>query len=209
MHQIKHVVRYIGRMMLLVAAPRFAFSQVSEGQLRKSKVMINSTSHRAFPRGNWDPSPHRATSGPDYVITCRGTVYPWHCDHMGHMNVMWYTGKFDEASWQLLSSLGLTRARFRKDGIGMVSVEQHTEFKRELRAGDLITIRSAVLEVKGKSLRLRHEMSNDETGELAATTIIVGVHIDATLRKARPMPLDVRERAVAMIEQARGEVMAV
>jgi len=31
-------------------------------------------------------------------ITYRGLVYPWHCDHMGHMNVMWYTGKFDEAS---------------------------------------------------------------------------------------------------------------
>jgi acyl-CoA thioesterase FadM len=26
-------------------------------------------------------------------------VYPWHCDHMGHMNVMWYVGKFDEATW--------------------------------------------------------------------------------------------------------------
>jgi acyl-CoA thioester hydrolase len=46
------------------------------------------------------------------IITYRGVVYPWHCDHMGHMNVMWYTGKFDEACWQLLSMLGLTQARF-------------------------------------------------------------------------------------------------
>ena len=30
------------------------------------------------------------------ILTYRGTVYPWHCDHMGHMNVMWYVGKFDE-----------------------------------------------------------------------------------------------------------------
>jgi acyl-CoA thioesterase FadM len=28
------------------------------------------------------------------VETYRGAVYPWHCDHMGHMNVMWYVGKF-------------------------------------------------------------------------------------------------------------------
>jgi acyl-CoA thioester hydrolase len=21
--------------------------------------------------------------------TYRGTVYPWQCDHVGHMNVMW------------------------------------------------------------------------------------------------------------------------
>ena len=30
------------------------------------------------------------------VETYRGAVYPWHCDHVGHMNVMWYVGKFDE-----------------------------------------------------------------------------------------------------------------
>jgi acyl-CoA thioester hydrolase len=31
-------------------------------------------------------------------LTYRGTVYPWQCDHIGHMNVMWYVGKFDEAT---------------------------------------------------------------------------------------------------------------
>ena len=36
--------------------------------------------------------------------TCRGTVYPWQCDHMNHMNVMWYVGKFDEATWNLTAS---------------------------------------------------------------------------------------------------------
>ena len=30
--------------------------------------------------------------------TYRGTVYPWQCDHVGHMNIMWYVGKFDEAT---------------------------------------------------------------------------------------------------------------
>lgn len=29
--------------------------------------------------------------------TYRGTVYPWQCDHVGHMNIMWYVGKFDAA----------------------------------------------------------------------------------------------------------------
>lgn len=27
-----------------------------------------------------------------------GSAYPWHCDHVGHMNVMWSVGKFDEAT---------------------------------------------------------------------------------------------------------------
>lgn len=26
----------------------------------------------------------------DLILTHRGVVYPWQCDHMGHLNVMWY-----------------------------------------------------------------------------------------------------------------------
>jgi len=33
------------------------------------------------------------------AATYCGTVYPWQCDHVGHMNIMWYVGKFDEANW--------------------------------------------------------------------------------------------------------------
>jgi acyl-CoA thioester hydrolase len=78
-------------------------------------------------------------------VTCRGTVYPNQCDHMGHMNVMWYVGKFDEASWQLLATIGLTPSRLRNEGRGMAAVEQRIEYKRELHAGDVISDRSAVL----------------------------------------------------------------
>jgi acyl-CoA thioester hydrolase len=131
---------------------------------------------------------------PEPITTYRGVVYPWHCDHMGHMNVMWYVGKFDEATWQLLASVGLSGARLRTDGIGMVAVEQHTEYKRELRAGDLLTVRSFVQEAREKSLLLVHEMTNQETQEIAARTIITGVCIDISTRRARPLPADIRER---------------
>ena len=88
------------------------------------------------------------------VLTYRGTVYPWQCDHMGHMNVMSYIGKFDEASWQLLSGLGLTASRFRKERLGMAAVEQRIVYKRELFAGDAVTIHSSLLEVNEKSMRI-------------------------------------------------------
>ena len=137
----------------------------------------------------------------NWNITYRGVVYPWHCDHMGHMNVMWYTGKFDEACWQLLGMLGLNSPRFAKDGTGMVAVEQHIQYKRELRAGDAVTIQSALLEVKDKSIHMLHKMLHDASGEVAAVTVVVGVHIDAAIRKAIRLPEDVRQRAIAMKEQ--------
>jgi acyl-CoA thioester hydrolase len=133
------------------------------------------------------------------IVTYRGAVYPWHCDHMGHMNVMWYVGKFDEATWQLLSSLGLSPARLRSEGIGMAAVEQRIEYKRELVAGDLLTIRSSVQEVREKVVLFLHEMTNDETRQVAARTVITGVCIDTTTRKARPLPEDIRERMAARL----------
>ncbi|HXY25849.1 MAG TPA: thioesterase family protein [Candidatus Acidoferrum sp.] len=139
------------------------------------------------------------------ILTYRGAVYPWHCDHMGHMNVMWYVGKFDEATWQFLASVGLSAARLRKEQMGMVAVEQRIEYKRELFAGDLITIRSSIQEVREKVLIFSHEMTNQETQELAARTVLTGVCIDLTTRKARPLPTDIRQRMVSQSSSSANE----
>ena len=137
------------------------------------------------------------------VLTYRGTIYPWHCDIMGHMNVMWYVGKFDEATWHLLASAGLTAKRMRAGGIGMAAVEQRIEYKRELVAGDLITIRSWFQEVREKALLFVHEMVNEETQEIAARTFLTGVCLDLKTRKAMILPADVRERVVVGGSPAR------
>ena len=44
-------------------------------------------------------------------------------------------------------------------------------YKCELRAGDVISVRSDIVEVRDKSVRIAHEMSNDETGEIVASMI--------------------------------------
>ena len=137
----------------------------------------------------------------EWKMTYRGIVYPWQCDHMGHMNVMYYANKFDEACWQLLSMVGLNPARFAEDGTAMAAVEQHIQYRRELRAGQAVTIQSAVLEVKDKSIHMLHKLIDDASGEVAATTVVVGVHIDALLRKAISIPQDVRDKVLRMGDQ--------
>ncbi len=134
------------------------------------------------------------------LITYRGAVYPSQCDHMGHMNVAWYVAKFDEATWQLFAAIGLTRSCLAAESLGMAGVEQHIEYKRELYAGDVVTVSSAILEVKDKAIRFAHEMKNDESGEVAARTVLVAVHLDTVTRRARALPTDVRERACSMID---------
>ena len=137
------------------------------------------------------------------TLTYRGTVYPWQCDHMGHMNVMWYVGKFDEATWQLRAKLGLSPSRLKNEELGMVAVEQQIAYKRELLAGDVITIRSAVVEIEDKSIRFTHEMTNDETGEVAASTVLVGVCMDLAARRAVSLPADVRASVAGIVEGDR------
>ncbi|HQY28168.1 MAG TPA: thioesterase family protein [Burkholderiaceae bacterium] len=132
-------------------------------------------------------------------ITYRGTVYPWHCDHMGHMNVMWYVGKFDEATWQFFSGIGLSPSFLRASNRGMAAVEQRILYKRELHAGDTVTIRTEVLDVKDKGIRFAHEMRRDEGDVVAATTVLTGVHLDTVARRACPLPDEVRRRALAQL----------
>jgi acyl-CoA thioester hydrolase len=121
---------------------------------------------------------------------------------MGHMNVMWYTGKFDEATWHFLAHIGLTPSYLRDQKRGMVAVQQETSYKRELMPGDLIVIRSGILEMREKVIRFHHEMRNSETDELAATTTLTGVHLDTDTRKSSPFPPEILERGRQMVAYA-------
>lgn len=131
--------------------------------------------------------------------TYRGAVYPWHCDQMGHMNVMWYVGKFDEATWNLFAAIGVTMAYLRENKRGMAAVQQDITYKRELLAGDTVTVRSTVLEVREKSAKFVHEMRHAVSGEVAAICVLTGVSIDAQTRKSCPFPAEIVARARTLV----------
>ncbi|MDR3464991.1 MAG: acyl-CoA thioesterase [Xanthobacteraceae bacterium] len=132
------------------------------------------------------------------ILTYKGTVYPWHCDHVGHMNIMWYVGKFDEANWNLFARIGLTPSYLRDNKRGMAAVQQTISYKRELLAGDIVEIESRIVEIRDKVVRFVHDMRNAETGEIAASCEITGVHMDRASRKACPFDDTVRASALAL-----------
>ena len=134
------------------------------------------------------------------LITYRGMVYPWHCDHLGHMNNMWYAGKFDEASWNLMLQLGMPPSYFRENARGLATVEQITEFKHEVVAGEAVEVRSHILEIREKVLRLVNTMVNAETGVACAVQTVTAVHVDLNARKSCPFPAALR----ATVEQVAG-----
>jgi acyl-CoA thioester hydrolase len=137
------------------------------------------------------------------LITYRGTIYPWQCDHMGHMNVMWYVGKFDEASWNLLAAAGLTSTYLREQNRGVFAAEQHLSYQSELLAGDTILVRSRVIEAREKVVMFVHEMFNAETETLAATARYVAVHVDRATRKSCPLPAHAHNAFLAFAARNR------
>jgi acyl-CoA thioester hydrolase len=118
------------------------------------------------------------------------------------MNVMWYVGKFDEASWNLFARLGLTPSYLRESGRGMAAVQQNISYKREHLAGDIVEVKSRLLAMSDKSIRILHEMRNAETGEITATCEITGVHMDRQARKSAPFAPAIRNTALKHISPA-------
>jgi len=141
-------------------------------------------------------------------ITYRGVVHQWQCDHMGHMNVMWYVGKFDEATWNLGAMMGMTAQYMRDRKRGMAAVDQRIAYKREALPGDVLIVRSAVLAITPRSIRFVHEMFRADTNEHLATTLLVGVHIDTEARKSTPFEPDILSKSQPFIaaDPARWDV---
>jgi acyl-CoA thioester hydrolase len=92
-----------------------------------------------------------------WIETYRGGVAAWECDIFGHLNIAFYVERFADAGADLLERLA--------PGVAWHSRALATRYERELRAGEGITIRSAILAVESAGLRLGHEAVNSATGE--------------------------------------------
>jgi acyl-CoA thioester hydrolase len=133
-----------------------------------------------------------------------GIVYPGECDHMGHLNVASYVAKFDTATWNFFFNIGVTPSMLRETSVGLAAVEQVLNYKKELMPGDVIEVRTKILDLSEKKVRFRHEMIHRESGAVAATCELLGVCFDREAHKSRAFPSDVLKKARAALEAAQG-----
>lgn len=135
--------------------------------------------------------------------TYRGFVYPWCIDHLGHMNVQSYVGRFDEASWHFLACLGLTPTFLAVQRRGLVALDQRILYTREVLQGSLLEIDTELVELGTKTLRYQHRMRNSETADdVASMDLLVG-YLDTTTRRTVPLPELVAARARAALPAAQ------
>jgi acyl-CoA thioester hydrolase len=77
---------------------------------------------------------------------------------------------------------------FKKEDAGAFALEQHTRYLTELRLGQAVTLRTRAISRTAKRFHFMHFMTVNRNGVLAATTELVGAHIDNGTRRTSPLP---------------------
>lgn len=75
---------------------------------------------------------------------------------------MAYVAKFDQATWTFFNDIGFTPTYLRESGRALAAVRYDVSYKKELRSGDVVTVRTRLLRVGQSSLTYLHEMTNGE-----------------------------------------------
>lgn len=114
---------------------------------------------------------------------------------MGHLNNKHYFGLFDQAAWHVFLALGYRAEVAAREQIGLADVHQTIGYRRELRAGQLIVVRSWLERVGSKSLTARHEMFDADDGAPVASLSSVTAFLDLRQRKSVPIPPAIRQVA--------------
>lgn len=126
------------------------------------------------------------------MITYKGLVMANETDSNNHMNVQFYTRKFDEATGVFLAQLGFQYDSLTTRNWGMAYVETNIQYKREVVEDEALHIVSQVLEIARKVVTIKHELFNTVKQEIAAVAVTKFVFFDLTIRKAVEIPDELR-----------------
>jgi acyl-CoA thioester hydrolase len=124
------------------------------------------------------------------IVEHHDIVRPEWIDSNGHMNLAYYVVVFDLATDALYNALDIGNAYRDASGNSCFTAETHTLYEREVHLGDKLLVRTWILGADKKRLHYFHEMFHPESGERAAVQELMALHIDMSIRRVAPFPLD-------------------
>ena len=131
----------------------------------------------------------------EWVDTFRGAILSSEYDPEAHMNSQTYVNRFDQATWFILATVGVTPVTMKKQDQRVAIVRQTFQYLRELRGGQLIEIRSGFVAVGKKYIRFVHRMFDAVSGDMVATSDCTAVLASLKTQKSVELPKDLREAA--------------
>jgi len=142
----------------------------------------------------------RSNSADTGLVTFIGVAHPWMCDVMGHVNVRHYAAMFDDASFHILGRVAGEDAT--NDKLGWADVRYEIDYRQEIPAGALLTIRSHVEKIGTSSLTYRHVLSGSLDGAVHAEARVVTVRFDLVARRKIGIESALRKAAEALTAEA-------
>jgi acyl-CoA thioester hydrolase len=118
----------------------------------------------------------------------RSAVHPYECDAGGRMGPRFFLARVSDAQGHMWARAGLGRHDQLAAGLATATVEMRFLFFKKPVAGELLVMRTGLVEAAEKTLRYRHWLFNAETGEPAFAAEGLGLLFDRGTRKAVPIP---------------------
>jgi carnitine 3-dehydrogenase len=103
-------------------------------------------------------------------------------DYNGHMNESRYGQVFSDAGDVVMKMVGAD-ADYIAGGLSYFTVSNDIGYLKETHLGDVIHVRTQVLEARGKKLRMYHEMIRTADNELLATCKQLLLHVSLETRR--------------------------
>ncbi|WP_246531278.1 thioesterase family protein [Streptomyces bathyalis] len=135
---------------------------------------------------------------PDHTATVR----PEWIDYNGHMNEAFYVLVFGHATDAMMIETGMGQQYRGESGCSLYTAEAHVRYLREVSEGTELTVRTRILGVDAKKVRLVLEMRAANRKDPVATSELLMIHVDQSAGRAAPFPDAVRERFASLTEKA-------
>jgi acyl-CoA thioester hydrolase len=134
-------------------------------------------------------------------FSVRVSVRSYEIDANGHVNHAVYHQYGEHARTEHLTAAGCSMARLDEHGFGIVLLETHVRFLRELRHGDLVDVDSRVTFGTGKTFEMAHTIRR--AGAESAAAAPDGTDVVAAEITCRMGMLDVAARRLVAEPWAR------
>ena len=130
------------------------------------------------------------------LLTTKKIIKEW-TDYNGHMNLSYYILVFDLGAEVILSKFKMGEQSAKTTKKSTMVVETHTTYNNEVKEGDEVNVFLSHFDHDNKRLHYKLEMYDKNKNVLSATTEVLSLYIDLSIRKVT----ELEEEKKAIIDE--------
>ncbi|MDO8375720.1 MAG: thioesterase family protein [Aquabacterium sp.] len=136
------------------------------------------------------PMAQTAPAAPDIAtleLTYRGSVEPWECGADGIAPPRAHIARFNDAITHLFNAMKIDRNSLFRRGFGSAALDYDIEYRRPMRSGQGVDIRSGLLAAGEKIFHVVHYVVDAVSGEIITSIVVTALFFDLTARRSVPI----------------------